>query len=216
MNSNNSKDKEEVGANQVNSKDKFENIKTDYFLILLFSNLDKQKALKIVKYNKNIMKRINININDYKEYSTIYSPIEIEIKPVINKYGQFINIEKDVKNYYHIYFDNNKEEIKREYINEIEEIKIIKIIIDYQIKSFDCLFSYCDCIESINFKKFNRKIEYMDHMFSECSSLKELNFNNYNFYKVKYMYKMFSGCSNELIMKIKAQYKNIRKEAFDN
>ena len=38
----------------------------------------KKKSLDIVKYNKNI---ININIKDYKEYSEIYSSIEIEIKP---------------------------------------------------------------------------------------------------------------------------------------
>ena len=43
MNSDNSIGKENVETNQVNSKDKFENIKTDYFLILLFNNLDKQK-----------------------------------------------------------------------------------------------------------------------------------------------------------------------------
>ena len=29
---------------------------------------------------------MNININDYKEYSEMYSSIEIEIIPVCNKY----------------------------------------------------------------------------------------------------------------------------------
>ena len=205
-----SKGKEEI--NQINSKNLFNNLKTDYFLEKVFNNLEKKKLLNIVKYNKNIKKRINIYINDYKEYSKI----EIEIKPANNKYGHFINMTKSEEKYFHIFFDNNKEEIKRNYFKEDEEIKVIKIIIDYQIKSFDSLFFHCSCIESINFKKFNRKIENMDHMFSECSSLKELNFNNYNFYKVKYMYKMFSGCSNELIMKIKAQYKNIKEEAFND
>ena len=37
------------------------------------------------------------------------------------------------------------------HINIEEEIKIIKIIIDYQVKSFEKLFDSCDCIESINF-----------------------------------------------------------------
>ena len=54
-----------------------------------------------------------------------------------------------------IYFNNNKDEIKRNFINKDEEIKII-IIIDYQIKSFEKLFYDCECIESINFKKFYR------------------------------------------------------------
>ena len=38
----------------------------------------KKKSLDIIKYNKNIQKRINISIKDYKEYSEIYSSIEIE------------------------------------------------------------------------------------------------------------------------------------------
>ena len=38
---------------------------------------------------------MNININNYKESSEKYSSIEIKIKPVKNKYGQFINIKKE-------------------------------------------------------------------------------------------------------------------------
>ena len=45
----------------------------------------KKKSLDIIKYNKIIKDRININIKDYKEYSEIYSSIEIEIKLVNNK-----------------------------------------------------------------------------------------------------------------------------------
>ena len=61
----------------------------------------------MVKYNKNIKNRINININDYKEYSEKYSSIEIEINPVSKKYGIFINYKKEDEKYYHIYFINN-------------------------------------------------------------------------------------------------------------
>ena len=57
----------------------------------------KKKSLEIIKYNNNIKNRINISIKDYKEYSEIYSSIEIEIKPVNNKYGKFININKKIK-----------------------------------------------------------------------------------------------------------------------
>ena len=57
----------------------------------------------------------------------------------------------------------------------------VKIIIDYQVKSFNGLFYKCDCIESINFKKFYRNnITDMSFMFSECSSLKVLYLNNFN------------------------------------
>jgi hypothetical protein len=47
--------------------------------------------------------------------------------------------------YYHIYFDKNKGEINRNYLKINEQIKKIKIIIDYQVKSFEELFYLCEC-----------------------------------------------------------------------
>jgi len=186
----------ELNKDKIESKDIFKNLKSDYFLQILFNILLKMKSLDIIKYNKNLKDRINISIQDYKEYSE-YSSIEIHIKPVNNKYGRFININEDNKIYYHIYFNNSKEEIKRNYLNENEEINIIKIIIDYRIKSFEGLFKDCKCIEYIYFKKFYRNnIINMKSMFFECSSLKELNLSNFNTSKVKDMTGMFNGCSS--------------------
>ena len=79
---------------QIKSDAKYEYIKADYFLRKVLDNLEKKKTLNMVKYNKNIKNRINININNYKEYSEKYSSSEIEIKPVNNKYGEFININE--------------------------------------------------------------------------------------------------------------------------
>ena len=215
MESNNLISGENAEKKEVKSIGKYENIKADYFLQKVFDNLKKKRTLEIVKNNKNIKKRINISINDYKEYSEKYSSIEVEIKPVYNKSGKFINIKEKDKKYYHIYFNNNKEEIKRNYINKDEKIKIIKIIIDYKIESFEDLFGFCKCIESINFKKFYRNnINNMRCMFYGCSSLKELNLNNFNTNNVTDMGYMFSGCSNELVMKIQTKYKYIKEEAF--
>ena len=175
----------------------FSNLKSNYLLRKLFDNLLKKKSLDIMKYNNNLKNRLNINIKDYKEYSEIYSSIEIEIKPMINRYGKFINPDKKNEIYYHIYFNNNKKEIKRNYLNENEEIKTIKIIIDYRMISFEKLFCYCECIEYINFKKFNRNnITNMNDMFNGCSSLKELNLSNFNTNNVTNMGYMFYGCSS--------------------
>ena len=187
--------KENGEISQMKSKNKYGNLKNDYFLQEVFNNLEKKKLLNIVKYNKNIKKRINININDFKEYSEKYSSIEIEIKLVNNKYSKFINIKDEDELYYHIYLNKNKEEIKMKDINKDEEIKIIKIIIDYQVKSFEELFDSCDCIESIYFKKFYRNnITNMRFMYFGCSSLKELNLNNFNTNKVTDMSYMFFSC----------------------
>ena len=146
----------ETKEKQKQSKDRLINIQIDYFWKKLFNNLERKKALNMVKFNKNIRERINININDYKEYLEKYSSIEIEIKPVNNIFGKFINFKEEDENNCHIYFNNNKKEIKRNYINKDEHIKIIKIIIDHQVESFEDLFLDCNCISIINFKKFNR------------------------------------------------------------
>ena len=58
--------------------------------------------------------RLNINISDYKEYSENFTSIEIEIIPKKNEYGKFINIlNKKEEIYYHIYFNDNKKEVKK-------------------------------------------------------------------------------------------------------
>ena len=144
--------KEKLTCNQIKLKNIYKKLKNNYILRKIFNNLERRRTLDIIKYNKNMKKRININNNDYEEFLLI----EIEIKPVNNKYGIFININKDDQKYYHIYFNNNEEEIHRNYIDKDEKIQTIKIKIDYQIKSFKRLFEYCYCIESIYFKKFNR------------------------------------------------------------
>ena len=129
--------KEKIKSNKIKSKGLFVKLKSDYFLRKLFNNLLKKKSLDIIKYNKNLKDRLDISIKDYKEYSEIYSLIELEIKPVKNNYDKFININKENEMYFHIYFnDNNEKEMKRNDLNENENVKEIKIIIDYQIKSF--------------------------------------------------------------------------------
>ena len=194
METNNLKSKKKVEINKMKLISKYEKLRNDYFLRKVFYNLDKKKSLKIAKYNKKIQGRMNINNNDYKEYAKKYSSIEIEIIPVKNKYVKFINIKDKDEKYYHIYF-NNKEEIKRNFINENEKINMIKIIIDNQINSFEKLFMFCDCIESIYFKQFYRNnIINMKSMFFGCSSLKDLNLNYFKTNNVTDMSFMFYGC----------------------
>ena len=139
----------------INSNNKLKNLKSDYFIQKFFNYMTKRRALELIKYNKNIQKRMNININNYKDYSEKYSSIEIEIIPMKNEYGKFIDIKEEDKNYYHIYFnDNKKEEIKKTSINKKDNVSKINIIIDYQVNSFSRLFEFCRCIKSINFENF--------------------------------------------------------------
>ena len=94
---------------QIKCKVDFKELKSDYFLIKIFDTMIKNKSLKIIKYNKKVQKRLNLNINDYDDLAKI----EIEIKPDDNKYGEYINIPDEEKKYFHIYFDNSNKEIKR-------------------------------------------------------------------------------------------------------
>ena len=56
----------------------------------------------------------------------------------------------------------------------------------------------------------------MEYMFYGCSSLKELNLSNFNTNNVTNIYGMFYECSEQLKLKIKSQYKNLKKMAFDD
>ena len=182
--------------NQIKSKSiNILNIKCKYIFEQIFNNIPQRNLLKLIKHNKEIQKLLNIDINHYKEFAQI----ELEIIPVENECGEFIHIDnKENEKYYHIYFNNNNlQEIKRNYLIKEDKISKIKIIIDYQIKSFKELFYYCECIESINFTKFNRSdINDMSYMFYKCSSLKELNLSNFNTNNVIDMSHMFSNCSS--------------------
>ena len=158
-----SKIKDQEQSKTINSNNILKNLKSDYFIQVLFDYLQKRKTLETIKYNKNIQKRMNININYYKEYSEKFSSIEIEIKPIENRYDnydRFIFIDQEKKKYYHIYYNDNKKEeikgIKSTHLDENDKVSKINIIIDHQVTSFKSLFFECECIESIYFKKFYR------------------------------------------------------------
>jgi surface protein len=190
----------------------------------IFSNISKMKTLYIIKYNKKLQNILNKGIDDYMEESL---KIEIEIIPKEDFYvklrNKFIDThDKKYKSYFHIYFNNSKEETKRNYIDYNEKVKYIKVIIERKVKSLKSLFSYCFIVEKIKFIKYNRKditdmsnmfywcrnlkeldvsklntdnVINMSHMFFECSSIKELDLSNFNTDKVTNMSNMFSECS---------------------
>ena len=193
-------------------KDKLENIKSDYFLQKIYGYLKRNKSLKIFKYNKKNQKRLKLNINSYKNYSEIFSSIEIELKTIKHEPSKleqflkenekeepkpikFINIKEEEKEYFHIYLNGNKVETKKNDFNEGDKITTIKIIIDYQVKSFENLFKNCECLGAISFTKFYRNnISNMKSMFEECRYLKELNLSIFNTKNVVNMANMFYFC----------------------
>ena len=170
-----SKVEEQGQSKLIVSNNQLRNLKSDYFIQKFFGYMTERKTLEIIRYNKNIQKRIYISINHYKAFSETKTSIELDIIPKKGRYGKFINIEEEDKNYFHIYFnDNKKKEIENTYLDKDDNVSKISIIIDYQIKSFSGLFLFCKCIEYIKFTKFYRNnVTNMRSMLLGCSSLKE-------------------------------------------
>ena len=174
-----------------------DNIKSVYTIKIIFEHIKKNKYLSIIKYNKKMQNRLKLTINDYKEYSQLYSPIEIELKLVKNTYSNeaFINIRDDNKKYFHIFFNDSNKEANLSSLNH-EKIEKVKIIIDHQIISFGYLF-LCTRIEEIYFKKFYRtNIIDMRSMFSCCTSLKKVDMSIFITNNVTNMQRMFNGCES--------------------
>ena len=183
-------------SNKIKIKAYLKLVKSKFILKQIFKNLKRNKILQITKYNKNMQKKIDLTFNDFKEYPKKYSNIEIEIIPIENKYGKYINIiNKSDEAYFNIFFNNDKKSIKSNTLNKLDKVKKITIKIKYQVSSFKELFKDCECIESITFKKFYRNnITDMSYMFSGCISLKELNLDNFNTEHVIDMNHMFDNC----------------------
>ena len=174
-----------------------DNIKSVYTIKIIFEHIKKNKYLSIIKYNKKMQNRLKLTINDYKEYSQLYSPIEIELKLVKNTYSNqaFINTTDDNKKYFHIFFNDSNKEANLSSLNH-EKIEKVKIIIDHHIISFGYLF-LCTRIEEIYFKKFYRtNIIDMRSMFACCTSLKKVDMSIFITNNVTNMQRMFNGCES--------------------
>ena len=196
MEANNISMNNEESLKKINNIYNWRKIRNKYILKQIFEYLNQKIYLKIIKYNKNIKNRIEISHNDYKKYCEIEVEI-IPIKDIHYRKNKFINFNnKKEESYYHTYFNDSRKETKRKdknYINK--KMKKIKVIIDYQVKSFEKLFYFCSYIKSINFIKFNRNdINNMESMFCGCSKLEELNLSNLNTKNVTSMSYMFYDC----------------------
>ncbi len=168
-----------------------DNIKSGDILKLIFNILPKKITLKIAKYNKILQNKLNLSLNVYKEFSQI----EIEIIPTTKDFGEFIKYPNELAQYYHIYFNDEKKEIKRNIITEENEVSKIIIKIDPQIEYFISLFEKCQVIETISFSKFcRRNIINMRYMFSSCPNLQMVNLFNCNTENVIDMRYMFQNC----------------------
>ena len=99
---------------RMDSKSILDNIKCDFFIPKIFDFMQKNIALNIVKYNKILQKKLNITIKDFSDFKDLYLT-------------KFINVYEYNKEYYHIYFNDNKEEVKNINILLLKKIKFPKL-----------------------------------------------------------------------------------------
>ena len=95
--------------NNSNETFSLSNVKSKYITIQIVNLLCTKNLLNIFRYNKNYQNIFKKDINDYK---TFFSKIEIEIIPLENKFGYFINVLSN-EPHYHFYLNDNVEELNR-------------------------------------------------------------------------------------------------------
>ena len=174
-------------------------IKSKYILQQILNNLYEGKKLQLVKYNKKLKEKLNIKESDFRKFTQIEIEIILnEIKEDIDKRTfEFINYKDEDKHFYHIYFDNGKNEVKRNYVKYNETINEIKIVIEMEIKSLNGLFYDCGCVKFIKFTKFERKdITDFKSLFENCLGLSEVDLKTFKTKNAKDMSYMFYNCSS--------------------
>ena len=78
------------------------NVKSSYFVKIIFSFTYEKQKLKIIKYNKSLNKRLNISIDNYKKCSGKLKVGES------NGYGKEYNLDKNI-----LLFEGNYQNKKR-------------------------------------------------------------------------------------------------------
>ena len=119
-----------LNSNKINNEFSSQNllykIKSRFILKKLFENIEKKKTLQITQFNKTLQDKLNIFLDDYKNISKIIIEIFPTQKSIISKSKDgnvFINFFKEEsKHQYHIYFNDNKDEVKRNYFNDKDNI----------------------------------------------------------------------------------------------
>ena len=110
-----------------------ENIKSSFFTKILFSYLNEESKLKIIKYNKNLQNLLGINLFNYKIFSKRIIIYEENgkakeyncacSKDTLIFEGEYLNGKRNGKG--KGYYENGKLKFEGEYLNGKELLAII-------------------------------------------------------------------------------------------
>ena len=88
--------------NQINYS--HESIKSKYILMKILSNLKETKLLTIIKYCKKIQNRLEVTLEDYKNYAKIEIELDVGWDLCLYKKKEFINIPSNQRKCFHFFF----------------------------------------------------------------------------------------------------------------
>ena len=147
-------------------------VKSHYILAKIVKDcLNLKRYLKLARYNKKFQERLELSLENYKDYSQIKIEIILKKEELNQQNNYFIKMNGN-REYYHFYFDDNDEEADRNYIYKGENVKKIKIYIDGFITNLSEMFQNCYFIEKIKFLHFSRSnVNNMSKMFQGCKKL---------------------------------------------
>ena len=138
-----------------------------------------------IKINKDDLNNPIRIINCYEEAKKDYSYLDLEGK----------NNEKEIKENYKLYLNENKIDFCYKYKFNKDEKYLIKFKVQKPSININYMFYKCNQLLSIDLSNFNtNNVNFMNGMFCNCSSLTSLNLSNFNTNNVNYMNGMFYNC----------------------
>ena len=136
------------------------NIKSSFILKRIFNYLRNKIKLKIIKYNKNILYRLNITDKDFIVYESL--------KEFNNKYNLYINdIDNKVLNL-------NKKNLNDEALVYFNLIKFNKLII-LDLSQNNIL--NINALEKVNFSEL-RRLNLSENKISDINTLEKIDLKN--------------------------------------
>ena len=197
---------QKIKCNENNTNNYLSNINSKYILTQIFDYIDENKYLNIIRYNKALQKKIDIDIKYYEKLSLI----EIELYPI----NKAIKGNKDSnQTYFSIYYNKKKnksniyDNVTKKLWNNINKIQnFINIDFgneshyhiffnnDYNIEIKKSYFTDDDNITKINIK-IDYEIKSLKRLFYNCKCIEKINFINFNRSNITNMSSLFESCS---------------------
>ena len=186
-------------------------IKCDFFVRNLFKDLIlENRKLNIMKFNRDLQKKVKVKLEDYKKYQNVchiiaesdneddFAKIKENLKTeeFLNNENSNIIYKKGLNKIFNGLLVSNGKKLC-DTIRIFEKVKKLTIKTNIETKSLEYMFSGFLNLEEIDLSKFNTKyVENMSCMFIGCNNLKKANLSNLNADNVIHMSYMFDNCYN--------------------